>query len=630
MNNKSNQKTFKTDLHLLIPPEEMRSSNKVSLHQNNTKEIFLKKEYSKFNTFFNTFSSKTNTNESKSQKIFDKNLIDNKLKRINKAKSSNYKNIKSYIEEEKKKNSYLYLVKLKKYYSMQNFKNSNKSKYNSHHISSHNSQKIKSRISDKNEMKYTNNYYTINNFFINSKLGMTIDSSINQKNSNNLNVLSRNISNTYSNKTNEIKNDISEIINTRKKFNEIYNHFYETNKININENLKEINSKNNTCKYSTMNEYWNKRNNDNVKKINKLKNVLIEKGIKEIKSVPKINDKSKELAKNSNKKDNLQFNNIFEKLFQKKNSLHSHTYKKRINNKPKINEKSEKMIRTIDDLYLWNNKRQKKLKENEKEIYKKDNLKKKSINLTSEIILKERRPFYINKKVEDRLIEQGKYLRIKNNKKKEKYIKELTAQKIYKNNIYNNKKNIKSKYKSQEESKNEDINNNSNIKKNTNLFNFNYDYSITAFNKRNALFNKNRSNIIKELNEKINKNKNLGEHSKTLLLPNYMGSKINQNRNNVKILYNITDLNNHENKKENILEDKEEANKIEELKSNLINNNSIYEKNKFSTNKNINYSSNSDRNQKEKNKKSNIFLIKDKRIEDIKKIIDFSDKLYKK
>ena len=125
MNNKSNQKTFKTDLHLLIPPEEMRSSNKVSLHQNNTKEIFLKKEYSKFNTFFNTFSSKTNTNESKSQKIFDKNLIDNKLKRINKAKSSNYKNIKSYIEEEKKKNSYLYLVKLKKYYSMQNFNNSN-------------------------------------------------------------------------------------------------------------------------------------------------------------------------------------------------------------------------------------------------------------------------------------------------------------------------------------------------------------------------------------------------------------------------------------------------------------------------------------------------------------------------
>ena len=120
----------------------------------------------------------------------------------------------------------------------------------------------------------------------------------------------------------------------------------------------------------------------------------------------------------------------------------------------------------------------------------------------------------------------------------------------------------------------------------------------------------------------------MGEHSKTLLLPNYMGSKINQNRNNVKILYNITDLNNHENKKENILEDKEEANKIEELKSNLINNNSIYEKNKFSTNKNINYSSNSDRNQKEKNKKSNIFLIKDKRIEDIKKIIDFSDKLY--
>ena len=126
MNNKSKQIAFKMDLHLLIPPEEVKNLNLLSLYQNNNKDLFLKKEYSKSNTFLNTFSSKANTNDNKSQKIFDKNIIDNKLRRIKKTKSANYKNIQSFIEEEKKKNSYLYLMKLKKYYSMQNFVNNNK------------------------------------------------------------------------------------------------------------------------------------------------------------------------------------------------------------------------------------------------------------------------------------------------------------------------------------------------------------------------------------------------------------------------------------------------------------------------------------------------------------------------
>ena len=58
-----------------------------------------------------------------------------------------------------------------------------------------------------------------------------------------------------------------------------------------------------------------------------------------------------------------------------------------------------------------------------------------------------------------------------------------------------------------EEKKNEEKKNNSNIKKNSKLFNFNYDYNITTFNKRTALFDKNKSNIIMELSEKIDKNK---------------------------------------------------------------------------------------------------------------------------
>ena len=49
-------------------------------------------------------------------------------------------------------------------------------------------------------------------------------------------------------------------------------------------------------------------------------------------------------------------------------------------------------------------------------------------------------------------------------------------------------------------------------------------------------------------------------------------------------------------------------------------------KNNFSVNKNFN-NSKSERSKKEKNR--HIFSIKDKRLEDLKKIIDFSDKLYK-
>ena len=104
-----------------------------------------------------------------------------------------------------------------------------------------------------------------------------------------------------------------------------------------------------------------------------------------------------------------------------------------------------------------------------------------------------------------------------------------------------------------------------------------------------------------------------------------MLSKINQNKNNFKIKYNVTDIDDQENKKENIIEDQNKLDEIEELKLGLINND-IFEKNQFSVNKNISMN-NSDRIRREKS--SNIYRIKDKRKEDLKKIIDFSEKLYK-
>ena len=640
MNEQINKNNFNMDLNLnlLVPPGDVMNSNKISSEHNSNRVLLLKKKIPNSKVLFNTFSSDKNSKENKSQKILDNNITHynkGKLRKINKAKSANYKNIKYNYQEEENKDSYLYLVKLKKYYSTHNYSNlnnTNKSKYNNH---THSSKKSKKKINNNNnELNNTNNYYTINNFYINSKLSMTIGPNNTKKQFNNFNTIKRNKSNSQFNKTNEIRNDISEILNTRKKFNEAYNHFYDVRSKSDNKIKKVTNvNSNDVIEYSSLNEYWNKRNQDNVKKIIKIKNELLKKGKREIKSVPKISNKSKELAINShkNKIDKFKFNNIFDKLFQSKNLNHSHMYQKREKerSKPKINEKSEKMVRTINDLYLWNNKRQKKIKENENKIYKKEIFNKKNINLTSETILKERRPFYINKKVEDRLIEQGKHLTIKNNKLKEKCIKEMTEQKIYINNNYNHNNKIKSKFMSKEESKNNDIynNNNSNIRKNSSIFNCNYDYNINTFNKRSALFDKNKSNIIQELNEKIDKgNKNANKNPRTLLLQNYMLSKINQNKNNFKIKYNMTDIDEQENKKENISEDQNKLNEIEELKLGLVNNDN-YEKNQFSVNKKINMNNNSDRVKREKN--SNICRIKDKRKEDLKKIIDFSDKLYK-
>jgi len=617
---------FNLNINNIIPPKKTMSSNHVSSNNNNRVSL-LKKECKETKILFNTFSAKINMAENKSQKksnmiINRNNDNNNKIRKINKAKSANYNKIKYYdSEEDKKRDSYLYLVKLKKYYSIQNnnIYNNSKSKYSSL-SQSHNIKKIKTKIQN-NESNNTNNYLTINNYYINSKLSMTIDS--NNKNNNIYNnIIPRNTSHSIFNKKNILNNDISEIINTRKKFNETYNRFYNMEQTLIKKNKKELCRKNNdTSDYSSMNEYWNKRNQDNNKKIVKIKNQLLKKGQREIKSAPKISNKSKELALNSskNKNDNIKYNNIFDKLFHKKYINNSDINKKKLNSKPRINQKSEKMIRTIDDLFLWNNKRQKKIKEYETKIYKKEIFNKKNINLTSETLLKERRPFYINKKVEDRLIEQGKTIKYKNKKYKEKTLNEMTEQKKYSNRNYNKIKNIKSKYMPKEESKNNESYS-SNTKKSNNLFNFNYDYNINIFNKRTALFDKSKSNIIKELNDKTKKNEVLpNTNSKSLLLQNYMKSKVNQNKSNFKIKYNVTDFGSSNYKNE---EEKNNMDNIEKLKAGLINN---YEKNNFSVNKNMN--NNTDRNKKGKN--SNIFNIKDKRLEDLKKIIDFSDKLYK-
>ena len=242
-----------------------------------------------------------------------------------------------------------------------------------------------------------------------------------------------------------------------------------------------INNKNNlypTSDYSTINLYWNKRNQDTKQKMNKIKNDLFQKEENEIQLIPKINRKSKELVVNSGKY-NIEFNNIYDRLFyinnlnlnlnidNENNKINGNKNYNNIQYQPLINEKSKNIKRSVQDLYQWQNEKEKKIKENEENIYKQTVYNKKNTNLISEEILKERRPNYIHKKVEDRLIEQGKNQKIKNEKEKEKNLQLLTEQRIFVNNNFNNYNNIKSKYLEQKKN-NLKINNDNDLNKNEN------------------------------------------------------------------------------------------------------------------------------------------------------------------
>ena len=245
-----------------------------------------------------------------------------------------------------------------------------------------------------------------------------------------------------------------------------------------------INNKNNlypTSDYSTINLYWNKRNQDTKQKMNKIKNDLFQKEENEIQLIPKINRKSKELVVNSGKY-NIEFNNIYDRLFyinnlnlnlnidNENNKINGNKNYNNIQYQPLINEKSKNIKRSVQDLYQWQNEKEKKIKENEENIYKQTVYNKKNTNLISEEILKERRSKYIHKKVEDRLIEQGRNQKIKNEKEKEKNLQLLTEQRIFVNTNFNNYNNIRSKYLEQKNN-NVNLNNDNDLNKNENIEN---------------------------------------------------------------------------------------------------------------------------------------------------------------
>ena len=348
------------------------------------------------------------------------------------------KNI-SNINNVENKDSYIYLMKLKNNYSTDKLKEEN-SYYTNIQRNNNSNYKMKKN----NTQNLMNKNLTENNFYPpknNSKYSKKLNKtpknvSINNKdNSNKKNRLNRNISFPYFNKMNILNsninpfnniNDFSEILNVRRRYNETCCNFYQNNSQkktnsklirNLTENntFKKLKIKkeksnnfntNHTSDYSSINFYWYKRSKDKIQKLSQIKNELIQKEKNEIQLIPKINQKSKELAENADKY-KIEFNNIYDKLFYINNLNLNLNIDKENNNKfkiknnnnnieyqPLINEKSQNMKRTIDDLYMWQNKKENKIKQNEENILQKTVYNKKNTNLASEIILKERRPNY--------------------------------------------------------------------------------------------------------------------------------------------------------------------------------------------------------------------------------------------
>lgn len=160
---------------------------------------------------------------------------------------------------------------------------------------------------------------------------------------------------------------------------------------------------------TSVNLYLQRRHTETQEKLQRLKNEKLKKEAQELRDRPKISENSKKIVERISKSGNQ---NVVERLTSKANErkkleeLSKLEEINRKNSKPVINETSEKLQRTIDDLYFWQN----NLNEKREEIRKgKDQIvnQKPKINRESEELLKARNPDYLKNRVEDRLLQKG-------------------------------------------------------------------------------------------------------------------------------------------------------------------------------------------------------------------------------
>ena len=363
-------------------------------------------------------------------------------------------------------------------------------------------------------------------------------------------------------------------------------------------------SYNNISSINSTESYWRRKEHEKKKKMEQIKTERMLKEEKELQDKPKINDNSKKIM---GKK--IQYKtDVFDRLSDLSQIQNHNAQIEKIREQfqeshtPMINNNSKKMKRTVDDLYKWQNKKERKKMESAKFLEKK-NEKRKMVNPQSEEILKEKKSDYINKKVEDRLLEQGRLQQYKNEIQREQYLNYISKSKKYKNNKYNvipsryletpnysNDNNIQRGNKSYEKliNKGNMIGNYKTISLRSNNINNNINInSEESFDNNNNYYNNNK-NIYSDNNngsELIN-----GNINNYMINNNYNNNDINDNLKNNHYQYfpnyfsnrnseinqynkNILKNNVHNNEPKKYINDKKIVNNNQRVQNNLNLNN---------------------------------------------------------
>lgn len=168
--------------------------------------------------------------------------------------------------------------------------------------------------------------------------------------------------------------------------------------------------------------------------MNKIRKEKMEKEEGEIRDRPQISKNSQKIANKMKIQTGLSFyDRISNGIYQKKkiNDISQIKNMNSISHTPHINEQSKYIKRSIDDLYSW------QMRVNRKKTQTSDFLNKSlyqntpKINNQSNNILKQRNPDYLNKKVEDRLLEQGIKNKLKLEEEKEHIFESASMGKNY-------------------------------------------------------------------------------------------------------------------------------------------------------------------------------------------------------
>ena len=307
------------------------------------------------------------------------------------------------------------------------------------------------------------------------------------------------------------------------------------------------NNNNNNISINSTELYWKRKEKEKEKKLEQIRTERILKEEKELQDRPKINQNSKKILDRRGIKNVDVFNRLSDLSQIKNHNIQMEKIREKLqeSHTPFINDNSRRMKRTIDDLYSWKNQNERKKTESANNFNKMIKRKQIKINPLSEEILREKKSDYLNKRVEDRLLEQGRMQQYKNEMERQKYLNFITTSKKYVNNEYinihsrylespnstnnnlnnYNQKNYKScerinKKETKNNYKNKNLSINNNFENSFNNYedNSNYNNDINSFNNQNMsekeiYFKNNESKLINgNINNYIYRNNNINDY----------------------------------------------------------------------------------------------------------------------